>query len=171
MSKKKAVAAPVKKIQVKMLKYVEGTGHLGEIVNVTPAFYNNKLRPTSSAVVISDEEVAKERADAQRLQAETNASALALKEQIDNLTLVLHRKAGPDGQLFGGIGPKMIMEELHKLIADDFLHHKTVKIASLTTEDGTTLRGDIKHTGRFGASLSLTKDISVSFAIQVDTDS
>jgi large subunit ribosomal protein L9 len=170
MSKKKAVAAPAKKIQVKMLKYVEGTGHVGEIVMVTPAFFNNKLRPSSSAIMITDEEVAKERADAERLKAETDAKAQALKERLDDLTLVLKRKAGPDGQLFGGVGAKMIVEELTKILGDEFLNNKGVKIVSIVNLDGEAIKGDIKHTGQFGASMSLTKEISASFTIIVDAD-
>lgn len=168
LAKRKAAPAAAKKIQVKMLKYIEGTGHIGEVVMVTPAFFSNKLRPTSSAVVVSDEEVAMAIADANALERETNAHAEALKERMEDLALKLKRKAGPDGQLFGGIGPKCIMDELHTLLADDFLSHKNVKIAGMTYGDGKDLRGDIKHIGEFGATLSLTKEISVLFKIVVD---
>jgi large subunit ribosomal protein L9 len=171
LSKKKAAPAAVKKIQVKMLKYVAGTGSVGEIVMVTPAFFNNKLRPSSSAVMISDEEVAKAKAEAAALEKETNAKAEALKERMDDLSLQLKRKAGPDGQLFGGIGPKAIVEELNKVLADDFLHHKGVRIAAITDSDGNSMQGDIKHTGEFGATLSLTRDISATFAIIVEPES
>lgn len=154
-----------------MLKYVAGTGSVGDIVMVTPAFFNNKLRPTSSAVMISDEEVQKEIAKIAALDKETNAEARSLKERMEDLSLKLRRKAGPDGQLFGGIGPKIIMEELNKLLADDFLNHKGVKIVAITDVDGKAFQGDIKHTGEFGATLSLTKTISVKFRIIVEPES
>ena len=170
LSKKKTVPAAVKKIQVKMLKYVEGTGHLGEIVMVTPAFFQNKLRPSASAIMITDEEVMKEKSEAETLEKETRAKAEALRERIVDLSLLLKRKAGPDGHLFGGIGPKCIMEELEKSTNDDFLKQKGVKIISITNEDGSDVNGDIKHTGVFKASLSLTKDISGSFGIIVEAE-
>ena len=170
LSKKKAVPAAVKKIQVKMLKYVEGTGHLGEIVMVTPAFFQNKLRPSASAIMITDEEVMKEKSEAETLEKETRAKAEALRERIVDLSLLLKRKAGPDGHLFGGIGPKCIMEELEKSTNDDFLKQKGVKIISITNEDGSDVNGDIKHTGVFKASLSLTKDVSGSFGIIVEAE-
>jgi large subunit ribosomal protein L9 len=170
LSKKKTVPAAVKKIQVKMLKYVEGTGHVGEIVMVTPAFFQNKLRPSASAIMITDEEVMKEKSEAEALEKETRAKAEALKERIVDLSLLLKRKAGPDGHLFGGIGPKCIMEELEKSTNDDFLKQKGVKIISITNEDGSNVNGDIKHTGVFKASLSLTKDISGSFGIIVEAE-
>lgn len=173
-SKKKATVAPVKKIQVKMLKYMEGTGHVGEIVLVTPAFFNNKLRPTSSAVIISDEQVAQQRADADLLEQETNAKASALRDRLTDLSLRLRRKAGPEGHLFGGIGPKALMDELHKVLEgdeDDFLNHKGVKVTSITDSEGNDMRGDIKHTGEFRVNMSLTKDITASFGITVETES
>ena len=170
LSKKKVAPASVKKIQVKMLKYIDGTGSIGDIVMVAPAFFNNKLRPTSSAVIISDEEVKKEEAEATALEKEINAKAEALKERMDDLSLNFKRKAGPDGQLFGGIGPKGITEELDKVLADDFLNHKGVKIVAITDGDGMDMRGDIKHTGKFGATLALTKNISATFTIVVDPE-
>jgi ribosomal protein L9 len=163
LSKKKTVAAPPKKIQVKMLKYVEGTGHVGEVVMVTPAFFQNKLRPTASAFMISNEEVLKEKAEQAAQEQETRAKAESLKEQLTGLSISMLRKAGPDGHLFGGIGPKSITEELGKQIHDDFLKNKSVKIQSIADENGGVLRGDVKHTGTYHVFLSLTNDISASF--------
>jgi large subunit ribosomal protein L9 len=170
LSKKKAGPVSVKKIQVKMLKYVEGTGHVGEIVMVTPAFFQNKLRPSASAVMITDEEVTKAKLEAEVLEKETRDKAEALKERLDTVSILLRRKAGPDGHLFGGIGPKCIMEELETTINDDFLKQKSVKIISITNEDGSEMNGDIKHTGIFKASLSLTKEVSGSFGIIVEAE-
>ena len=170
LSKKKAAPASVKKIQVKMLKYVEGTGHVGEIVMVTPAFFQNKLRPSASAVMITDEEVIKAKLEAEALEKKTSEKAEALKERLDAVSIIFRRKAGPDGHLFGGIGPKCIMEELDTTINDDFLKQKSVKVISIMNDDGSEMNGDIKHTGVFKASLSLTKDISVSFGIIVEAE-
>ena len=153
-----------------MLKYVEGTGHVGEIVMVTPAFFQNKLRPTASAVMISDEEVLKAKAELDAHEKETRAKAESLKEQMTDLSITVPRKAGPDGHLFGGIGPKSIMEELGKLINDDFLKSKSVKILSITDGNGDVLRGDLKHTGTYRITLSLTIDISASFDLIVDSE-
>ena len=63
------------------------------------------------------------------------------------------------------------MEELNNVLADDFLNHKGVKIAAITDKDGKDMRGDIKQTGEFGATLSLTRDISATFAIVVNPES
>lgn len=159
-------------MQVKLLKHVAGMGQAGEVVMVTPAFFNNKLRPTQSARIISDDEVAKERTEAEQKEKEAVATATAVQEKIEGLTLTLNKKAGPDGQLFGGINIKMIVTELQQTIGDDkdYMHQKQIKISELLGEDGKKIEGDIKHTGKFGAKIVLRKDISAKFDIVVNAE-
>ena len=152
---------------MKLLKHVAGTGQAGDVIQVTPAFFNNKLRPTNSAAIISDEEVAKERAEGEEMEREINEKAKELQATLSETTLTLTRKAGPEGQLFGGIGPKVIMSELEKVNGSKFLSQKWVKISEILDENGKKMRGDIKHTGSFGARINLKKDISAKFAIEV----
>ena len=152
-----------------MLRHVAGTGQAGDVVLVTPAFYNNKLRPTQAAQIISDEQVQQEQAAAAAEAQEQLQTATTLQERLQALTLTLERKAGPDGQLFGGVGPKVIMEELKQVVVEDahFLDSKTVKITALLDHNGKKMRGDIKHVGRFAANVALAKDISAKFTIDV----
>lgn len=135
---------------------------------VTPAFYNNKLRPTKCAVLISDEEVQKEQAKAVEADKQTRETALRMKELFLSTNITFKRKVGPDGQLFGGIGPKAIMEEVQRMYGEEeFLSRKSVKVTSLLDADGGKITGDIKHTGDFGATISLTQDISANIEIEV----
>lgn len=169
-AKKKAGAssAPAKgKVQVKLLKHVAGTGQAGEVVMVTPAFFNNKLRPTQSAKIVSDEEVAQEKAESVEQQREAKEKATELQEKISGLQVIMKRKSGPDGQLFGGINAKAIMTEVHSAVGDDFLNQKGVKISEITDENGKKMRGDIKHTGQYGSRISLLSGISAKFDIEV----
>jgi large subunit ribosomal protein L9 len=163
-------ASTSKKVQVKLLKHVAGTGQAGDVINVTPAFFNNKLRPTKSAVMISDDEVDKQNTEAEAAAAETKLKATELQTKLSEITLTISRKAGPEGQLFGGIGPRGVVQELQNLINDDFLDGKTVKIAELTDSTGSKIRGDIKHTGEFGAKIVLAKDISAKFSITINPE-
>lgn len=158
------------KVQVKLLKHIAGTGQAGQVIMVTPAFFNNKLRPTQSAKLISDDEVTKERIQAEGLQNEMKAKAEQLKEHISRLTLTLPRKSGPDGQLFGGINVKAIVSELESVVQDDYLKQKGVKVTEIYGEDGKKIRGDIKHTGQFFARIVLLKDVSVKFEIIVEAE-
>lgn len=160
------------KIQVKLLKHVAGTGQAGQVIMVTPAFFNNKLRPTQSAKIISDEEVEREQKEAEQREKEAIATAEALQAEISKLTLKFARKAGPDGHLFGGINTKMIITELQGNLDDktDFLGQKQVKITEISDDKGTKLKGDIKHTGKFSSTISLRNDVSAQFEILVESE-
>ena len=168
--KKAAGTGAAKKVQVKLLKHVAGTGQAGDVIMVTPAFFNNKLRPTNSAKMISDEAVETERAEAAALAESTMAAAKELKEEISDMTLKLIRKAGPTGQLFGGVSPKCVMDELQNVVNNDHLNGKGVKISELLDGDGKKMRGDIKHTGEFGARIVLADDISAKFTISIEAE-
>jgi large subunit ribosomal protein L9 len=159
--------AKAKKIQVKLLKTVEGTGQKGDVVQVTPAFFQNKLQRTQSAEIISDEEVEKMESEKEAAEKEEQEKATSLKEALEEKTITITRKAGPDGQLFGGIGPKVIMDEVQNILQDDFLNQKGVKIAAIMDENGKKMRSDIKHTGDFAAKLALAKNIAAEFKISV----
>ena len=93
-----------------------------------------------------------------------------MRETLTDMTLTVSRKAGPDGQLFGGVGAKAVMKELLKFIGNDFLSQKGVKITELMDGNGKKIRGDIKHTGEFGARITLAKNVAVKFAISVEAD-
>jgi ribosomal protein L9 len=170
-AKKNSPSAPAaKKVQVKLLKHVAGTGQAGDVIQVAPAFFNNKLRPTKSAELISDEEAEKERSEQEEMEKEMKDTAIELQSKLSETTLSLSRKAGPDGQLFGGIGPKIITSELKKIFGGDFLSLKGVKIAEIIDEGGKKVRGDIKHTGKFEARIVLMKDISEKIVISVEAE-
>lgn len=168
--KKKAAPAAAKKVQVKLLKHVPGSGQAGEVILVTPAFFNNKLRPNQSAEIISNEEVADAAAKKEAKEKEEKAKATELREILNDVTLQLKRKAGPDGQLFGGIGPKIIMSELQSEVTDVYLNEKWVKVAEVLDENEKKIRGDIKHTGEFRAKIALLSGISAKIGITVEAE-
>jgi large subunit ribosomal protein L9 len=168
-------AAPspaTKKIQVKLLKYVAGIGQKGDIVRVSPSVLNNLLRPSQAAQAITDEEVQKELADAAAHDREIDRSATLLKKEIEEMTLSIARKAGPDGKLFGGIGPKVIIDELKSKLGSSasLLDSKGVKILSIVDADGVKVQGDVKRVGPFGATIALTKDISAKLQAEVRSE-
>ena len=165
--KKKNAPASTKKVQVKLLKHVAGTGQAGDVVQVTPAFFNNKLRPNKSAEIISDEQVEEERSQAEENDILRKAKASELQERLTDTTITIKRKAGPDGQLFGGIGAKIIMNEILAEIQDDFLEGKGVKVTEVLDGNGKKIRGDIKHIGDFGARVALLNGVSAKLAVAV----
>lgn len=162
-------SATTKKIQVKLLKYVAGIGQKGDIVRVSPSVLNNLLRPSQAAKVVTDEEVQRELAEAAAHELEVDRTAKILRKEIEEMTLSIVRKAGPDGKLFGGIGPKVIIDELKSKLGSSagLLDGKGIKILSIVDADGETVRGDVKKVGPFGATIGLTKDISAKLQAEV----
>jgi ribosomal protein L9 len=110
------------KIQVKLLQHIAGTGQAGEVVLVNPIFFDNKLRPQKLARVITDEEVQQDLEKKQSQSDELLKQASAVKELIDDgeasssyVLAFRDNQTGPDGKkLFGGIGPKKLLESLRK---------------------------------------------------------
>jgi large subunit ribosomal protein L9 len=170
-AKKKAkVAAAPKKVQVKLLHHIAGTGQAGEVIQVTPAFFNNKLRPTKLAKMISNEEVEQEQAKRNEQEEVLTAKATEIQSKLAEKIVTFSRKAGPDGKLFGGIGQKNVMSELQNILKDDFLKQKFVKVSEMLDENGKKIRGDIKKTGSYAARVVLSKDISAKIEIVVKSD-
>jgi large subunit ribosomal protein L9 len=159
-----------KKIQVKLLKHVPGTGQAGEVILVSPAFFNNRLRPTSLAKEITNEQVEQERMAKSTKQQQDNELAIQMVERIEALKLTMKRKVGPNGHLFGGVGSKMVMEELYSAISDDFLRQKNVKITAMLDPEGKRLDGDIKTIGTFTATVSLTKEHDAQLKVIVEAE-
>ena len=157
-------------IQVKLLKHIAGTGSAGDVIMVAPAFFANKLQKTGSAVRISDDEVKKESEKEAQKDKEEKAAANDLKEKLDGLTLSLAKKAGPDGQLFGGINYKAILNELEKDFPKGCLDAKYIKISTIKDNDGKVLKHDIKAVGDYTATISLLKGISAEFEVVVTSD-
>lgn len=111
------------KMQVKLLEHIAGTGQAGDVIMVNPVFFANKLRPQKLARVITDEEV---KADLEKKQSQSEEllkQAKAVQDLLDEddkstssyVLTFSDNQTGPDGKkIFGGIGPKKILESLRK---------------------------------------------------------
>mmetsp|Transcript_4606 Transcript_4606/g.6819 ORF Transcript_4606/g.6819 Transcript_4606/m.6819 type:complete len:296 (-) Transcript_4606:112-999(-) len=155
------------KVQVKLLKYVEGTGSIGDIVLVAPAFFENKLKRTNSAILISDEEVRAEKQSKERLQQAQLDQALDMQKKIQEVTLSFFKKAGPEGHLFGGVGRKDILDELKRTFPVGALEGKQNKITLVECSNGLEIKGDIKEVGSYTSTVSLLTDIAATFRVEV----
>jgi large subunit ribosomal protein L9 len=165
-------SSSTKKIQVKLLKYVAGIGQKGDVVRVSPSVLNNVLRPSQSARVITDEELQKELAEAALRERELDRAATSVKDEIEARTLTMVRKAGPDGKLFGGIGPKVILDELKSSLgASGRFLDRGVKVISIVDSEGAKVQGDVKRVGSFGARIALTKDITAALKAEIRAES
>ena len=128
---------------------------------MAPAFYNNKLKPGGAAELISDEEVAAQKKEADIALTKALNAALEVKE------IALTVKSGPDGRLFGSVGPKDILSELKGEIPKGTLTGK-VKIIGVKDEDDQEVPHDIKEIGTYSVRLQLLKDIEANFQVRVE---
>jgi len=166
-AKKKASKSGSGKMLVKLVKDVPGFGSAGSVHKVAPAFYMNKLN--QSAIRVTDEEVAQEKAAEEEIETAANENTLDLKQKIVNdvKKISLARKTGPDGHLFGAVTRKDIIAELCKSLNTQL--GKRVKITALNSKDESKKRinRDIKELGDYEAIITLRKDISVKLEISI----
>lgn len=162
------------KLQVKLLKHVAGTGSIGEVILVAPAFYQNKLLKTKSARIITDDEVNTEKMkrDSDQTGRKNAATEMALLLVKEESKLEFVKKAGPEGQLFGGIKAKDILQTLKsKYPKGNALEGKAVKIISMKDLEGNdVVHGDIKTLGDFMITISLLSDIKTELCISVKAE-
>ena len=133
---------------------------------VTPAFFNNKLRPSGAAEKISDEAVAAEQKAKDEKRRQVLEAATDVQSKITDMELSLSMKAGPEGHLFGSVGQKAIVKELQSKFPKGALGKKA-KIISVKDADGGEISGDIKELGTFTARIELLKDVEAKFAITI----
>mmetsp|Transcript_5737 Transcript_5737/g.8581 ORF Transcript_5737/g.8581 Transcript_5737/m.8581 type:complete len:273 (-) Transcript_5737:139-957(-) len=174
------------KIQIKMLTSVPNIGQAGDIIFVSSAVFQNQLQRQKKARLISAEEVAKLEAEKQKEEAEATQKAVDTKKMMEEVmfeslgeecstdqdicgvALSMKRKAGPEGNLFGGINPKMIMEELANTFPDGSWEGKQVKLTDMKDSDGKDVKKkDIKHTGEYTCVVKLGNDVDVTFILSV----
>lgn len=160
--KRKGNSGGSEKVQVKLLKNVNGTGQAGDIVMVSSSFFYNKLRPSKSAHIVSKDVNSRGQKRSDRV------TAKAMKDSLEGFNVLIERKTGPEGRLFGGIGSRTIMEELSKQLPNKLWKSKDVKLVSVLDENGNRFRGYIKDAGKFSASVQLAEDIIGEFGISVE---
>ena len=186
---KTAAVPPVTKngkIQIKMLSSVPKIGQAGDIIFVSSAVFQNQLQRQKKARLISAEEVALIEAEKEKEQELARQKSLETKkmmeevmlenlgeecssdEDICGVALTMKRKAGPEGNLFGGINPKMIMEELANTFSAGCWEGKQVKLTDMKDSEGKDVKKkDIKHTGEYICAVSLGSDVEVTFILAV----
>lgn len=169
-----------------MLETVPRIGQAGDIIFVSSAVFQNQLQRQQKARLISAEEVAQiEKEKEADNQAQLEA-AMATKQMIDDameakphdnehsvcgIALEMKRRAGPEGSLFGGISPKMVMDALALTFPEGSWDGKQVKLTSVKDMDGQDVKKkDIKHLGDYLMSVSLGRDVEASFILSVSAE-
>jgi len=160
VSKKRKVSrrSTSKRVKVKLLKYVNGIGLAGDILTVTPAFFQEKLRPSRSAQIISSSQGVKESRSQTSGKAELDNISLK-RESIEVIDIVIKRKANSGGRLFRGVGERKIMNELSKQLPSMLSDMNGISLLAVSNENGTQHEGDITRVGKFVADINLPTNV------------
>ena len=185
------VKLSIGKIQVVLLEQVPNIGQSGDVVFVSSAIFQNQLKRNNKARLISAEEVQRMEEERAQEEKEMIEKAKATKEMLEEamvekisdaeqcsssedendicgVALELKRKAGPEGNLFGGVNPKMIMEELKSRYPSGSWDGRLVKVTDVKDSDGKDVKKkDIKHTGDYTVTVALGKGVDVTFIVSI----
>mmetsp|Transcript_24709 Transcript_24709/g.59575 ORF Transcript_24709/g.59575 Transcript_24709/m.59575 type:complete len:289 (-) Transcript_24709:99-965(-) len=181
--------APKKgKVKVKLLESVPGIGQTGEIVLVSSAVFQNQLKLTNKARLMSEEELQKIEQEREEHAKELEEMAMKTKDMLEEamvenlggddqcetdaaicgVALKMRRKAGPEGNLFGGVNPKMVMEALKAQYPEGGWDGKQLKVTEVKDMDGKDVKKkDIKHTGDYSVSVALGQGVDSTFILSV----
>jgi large subunit ribosomal protein L9 len=148
-------------MQVILLEAVENLGKLGDTVKVKPGYARNYLLPQGKAMPATRENLAEieaHRAELERQEAEALAMAKARAEELEGREVVVVRKAGDEGKLFGSVGPADIAEALSKQGAEVERHEIRLPVDS------------IRQTGEYPIGLHLHAEVETSITLRVVAD-
>lgn len=147
-------------MKVLLLENVQGLGKKGEIVEVKDGYGQNFLIAKGKAQHATHEVIRRYKANERKraeLEALEKTEMLQLKERIESLHLVLHKKVGANNTLFGSITKDEIAHALeNERVSVDKKH---IEIPQ-----------PIKHLGSFELMVKLGYGINAHLNIEVKGD-
>lgn len=145
-------------MQVILLEKVQNLGQLGDTVRVKPGYARNFLIPQGKAVPATPDYVAEfeaKRAELERQEAEVLAAAQARAAMVEGKEVVIARKAGEEGRLFGSVGNADVAEALAALGVE--IERNEIR-----------LHGDtIRQLGDHPVGIHLHTDVEVEITVHV----
>lgn len=98
-----------------LLERIEKLGNMGDVVKVKPGFARNFLLPQEKALRATKANLARFEAEREFLEqrnAENRDKAVANGQAVDGSDVIIIRKAGDTGQLYGSVSARDIAESL-----------------------------------------------------------
>jgi large subunit ribosomal protein L9 len=102
-------------MEVILRDHVENVGKRGEVVKVADGYARNYLLPRKLALLATPgnlKQIARERVKFDAKEAEEKAAATAIAEKLGALQIVITRRVGETGALYGSVTTADIAEEL-----------------------------------------------------------
>ena len=144
-----------------LLEKVQNLGGLGDTVRVKPGYARNFLIPGGKAVAATPANIAAfeaQRAELEKAQADAVAAAQARGAKMEGLRVVVRRKAGEEGKLFGSVGPADVAE--------------AITAAGVEVERGEVrMHGDsVRQVGEYPVEIVLHADVVTEVTLAVEAE-
>ena len=145
-------------MNVILLENVENLGSIGDLVKVKPGYGRNYLLPQGKAALATPEnmkEIEARRAELEKAAAEDLAAAKTRAGTIEGLELVIAANVGPEGKLFGSVGPIDIADAFEKVQVQ--VERSEVRMPE----------GPIQELGEFTIGVHLHPEVDVDVQVRV----
>lgn len=148
-------------MKVILIEDVQGTGKKGDTVSVKDGYGRNYLVPRGLAVPASQGNVARLEnliRSVSNKKARDLKSAEELKAKLEETTLIVKKKAGEDGRLFGSVTHKDVAEAV-KAFTGVEVDKKLVRFEET-----------VKMTGSHTVVIHLQSDVNAEVKIEVEKE-
>lgn len=144
-----------------LLEKINKLGALGEQVSVKAGFGRNYLIPQGKALPATESNVKmfeERRAELESVAAETLAAATTRAESLNGREVVIVRKAGEEGRMFGSVTNGDVAEALNAAGAE--VEKREVRMPE----------GAIRELGEYDIELHLHSDVNATVKIIVEAE-
>lgn len=145
-------------MQIILMEKVVNLGNLGDIVKVKEGYARNYLIPQGKAKRATDENrkvFEERRAELEKAQAAKLTEAQEKAAKLEGLVVLMARKAGVDGRLFGSVTNIDVADALAALGVE-------VEKSVIRMPDG-----PLKHVGEFEVQAALHTDVVATVKVTV----
>lgn len=148
-------------MNVILLDKVENLGDIGDLVTVKPGYGRNFLLPSGKASLATPANIKEFEARRAQLEiqlSEEMASAKARAELVQGMELVITANVGPEGKLFGSVGPIDITNACEKVGVE------------ITRSEVRMPDGPIHEVGDYTVGLHFHSDVNAEITVKVVAD-
>lgn len=148
-------------MNVILLDKVENLGDIGDLVTVKAGYGRNYLLPSGKASLATPENIKEfetRRADLEKRAAGELEAAKARADLVQGMELVIPATVGPEGKLFGSVGPIDIAEACEKVGVE--IARSEVRMPE----------GVIHEVGEFTVGLHFHSDVNAEITVRVVAD-
>jgi large subunit ribosomal protein L9 len=146
-------------MKVILTEDLRGTGKKGEAVEVRDGYGRNYLVPKGLALLATESNIKRFENIIKSMQdkkGRTIKTATDIKEKLEDLSLVIKKRTGAEGKLFGSVTHKDVTDAIKAAMGLD-IDKKGVKISE-----------PIKSTGAYTLEIHLEQNVNATVKIEVE---